>query len=354
MRILPFSIPSPDPIWQQFDLTAWLESTFGWALPFQLRITTYAICILIGIIAATIWTNRRLTRRGAEPWILIDVLIWAVPLGLVGARLYHVFTHPGDYFFPGADPWEIVRIWNGGNAIFGSLIGGAVGAWIGCRITGLRFWTFADALAPAMLLAQALGRLGNWFNHELYGAPTDLPWGLEIEASNPAFPIGLPEGTLFHPTFLYEIIWNVIGIAVLLLLERRHRWARRSVAGVTLPFAIAEPQPRLQWGKVWALYLIWYGIGRAWLESIRVDPSEVFLGIRVNVWGAIAAIVLGIVLFWVQSRRHPGAEPSPYVPGRERAPDGAVDFETYSEHDEDEDGTSGKDAARQPVTTKAG
>ena len=343
MSVLPLSIPSPDPSWQFFDLSAWLESAFGWALPFSFRIHAYAICILLGIIVAVIWTNRRLTRRGAEPWVLIDVVIWAVPLGLVGARLYHVFTHPSDYFYEGANIWNpmqpgsIWAIWEGGNAIFGALIGGAVGAWIGCRLSGLRFWTFADALAPGMLAAQALGRLGNWFNHELYGQPTDLPWGLEIEASNPAFPIGLPEGTLFHPTFLYEIIWNVIGIAVILYLERA-----RPSTGIGIN---RTEVPRLQWGKVWALYLIWYGLGRSWLESIRVDPSEVFLGIRVNVWGALAAIALGVVLFIVQSRRHPGAEPSPYVSGREWNGNGAVDSETYSDSD-DEDGAPGNDAAR--------
>ena len=169
-----------------------------------------------------------------------------------------------------------------------------------------------------MLLAQASGRLGNWFNHELFGQPTDLPWGLEIEADNPAFPVGLPEGTLFHPTFLYEMVWNLVGVVVLLALERKWHVVKRTILGVTLPFfPVGDANPRLQWGKVWALYLIWYGVGRTCFESIRVDPSEVFLGIRTNVWGAFAAIAVGIVLFLVQARRHPGEEPSPYLPGRE-------------------------------------
>jgi len=269
-----------------------------------LNVHSYALAILVGIIAAVLLTNARLVRRGGEPWMLIDVVIWAVPFGLIGARIYHVLTHPSDYFFPGADLWKTLYIWEGGVAIFGALIGGAVGAWIGCRFAGIRFWSFADALAPGMLLAQAFGRLGNWFNHELFGLPTDLPWGLEIESSNPAFPVGLADGTLFHPTFLYEIIWNLLGVAALLLLERRFR---------------------LQWGKLWAVYMIWYGAGRIVFEPIRLDPSEIYFGLRVNVWGAIVVVLLGVILFLVQRRRHPGAEPGLYLPGREWVADSAVD-----------------------------
>src|SRR5699024_6272199 len=155
------------------------------------EIRTYALCILAGIVIAAIWTSRRLTKRGAEPGVLLDVLLWAVPIGIVGARFYHVFTHPQDYFYPGANLLNTLYLWEGGNAIFGSLLGGAVGAFIGCRISGLRFLSFADALAPALLFAQAVGRLGNWVNNELFGLPTDLPWGLQISSNNPAFPAGL-------------------------------------------------------------------------------------------------------------------------------------------------------------------
>ncbi|WP_411700930.1 prolipoprotein diacylglyceryl transferase [Conyzicola sp.] len=282
---------------------------------FDLNIRAYAICILIGIIAAGILTNYRLTRRGAEPGVVLDIIIWAVPLGIVGARVFHVLTHPDDYFFDGANPWAVLFVWEGGIAIFGSLIGGAIGAWIGCRFSGIRFWTFADAVAPALLLAQALGRLGNWFNHELFGQPTDLPWGLEIESTNPAYPAGLPEGTLFHPTFLYEIIWNLVGFALILIIERKMR---------------------LQWGKVLGLYLVWYGLGRSVFESIRIDPSEVFFGLRSNVWAAILAVILGIVIIVVQNRRHPGLEPSPYVAGREwvKPGTGVESNDTYSDIDE--------------------
>jgi prolipoprotein diacylglyceryl transferase len=268
-----------------------------------LRIHIYALCIITGIIIAVLLTNRRLTKRGAEPWVVIDIALLAVPLAIIAARIYHVVTHWDFYFGEGANPLSALYIWEGGIAIYGALIGGAVGAWLGCRWTGIRFWTFADALAPGLLLAQAIGRFGNWFNQELFGLPTDVPWGLEIDYPNPAWPIGLPEGTLFHPTFLYEVLWNGLGVVVLLWVGARFR---------------------LQWGRLFALYLIWYSAGRIVWESIRIDPSDIFFGIRTNVWAAIAGVVLGLVIFFVQKRRHPGYEPSPYVPGREWTPEGAV------------------------------
>ena len=303
------SIPSPE--WSYFDLGIF-------------RIHAYAICILVGIFAATALTSRRLTKRGGEPGVVLDIILWAVPLGIVGARIFHVLTHPNDYFGAGKNLWEVFAVWNGGIAIFGALLGGAVGAYIGCRLSGIRFWSFADALAPGLLLAQAFGRLGNWFNSELFGLPTTLPWGQDISPDNPAYPVGLPEGTLFHPTFLYEIIWNLVGLALILIVERKLR---------------------LQWGKVLGLYLVWYGLGRTVFESIRIDPSEIFLGLRINVWAAIAAIVLGIVIIAVQSRRHPGLEPSAYVSGREWvAPGTGVESDdTYSDFDE-----PGNDAASTP------
>ncbi|MFF2390279.1 prolipoprotein diacylglyceryl transferase [Agromyces sp. NPDC058104] len=318
--IAPLSIPSPDYEWQ-----AWEINLFG----LQLNINTYALCILVGIILAVVITSRRLTKRGAEPGIVLDIALWAVPLGIIGARLYHVLTHPDDYFYEGANVWNpfqpgaVWNIWEGGNAIYGALIGGAIGVLIGCRFTGIRFLSFADALAPGLLVAQAIGRLGNWFNHELFGAPTDLPWGLEIEVDNAAWPQGLAEGTLFHPTFLYELVWNLAGAALIVLLERRIN---------------------LRWGKAFAVYLIWYGLGRSFFESIRVDPSEMFLGIRVNVWASFAAVVLGIVILLVQRRRHTGTEPSPYVPGREwKGPDAEVDSdEIESDSDSLDDGVEGE------------
>ena len=273
------SIPSPSI--QYFDLG-------------PLRIHIYALCILLGIALATWITDARLSKRGAERGVVLDIILWAVPLGIIGARFYHVFTHPTDYFYEGADLMKVFYIWEGGNAIFGSLLGGAVGAWIGCKQTGIRFWSFADALAPAMLIAQATGRLGNYFNHELFGQPTTLPWGLEIESTNPAFPAGLPEGTLFHPMFLYEILWNLLGAFVIIVLERKLY---------------------LRWGKAFGVYLIWYGIGRSIFETYRLDSSETFLSIRTNVWAALLAIVVGVLIILIQNRRHPGKELSVYVEG---------------------------------------
>lgn len=254
----------------------------------------YALCILSGIVLATIITDSRLVRRGAERWVTLDIILWAIPLGILAARLYHVFTHPADYFYAGANLWKVFAIWEGGNAIFGALIGGAVGALIGCRMTGIRFWSFADALAPAMLVAQATGRLGNYFNQELFGDPTTLPWGLEIEYPNAAWPMGVEAGTLFHPMFLYELLWNLVGVLVIISLEKVFY---------------------LRWGKAFGVYLIWYGIGRSFFEAMRLDPSEEIFGIRTNIWAAWIAIAIGIVIFFVQSRRHPGREQSVYRQG---------------------------------------
>lgn len=299
--ILPLSIPSPEVSY--WEIPAF--NVFGLEIG-PLTIHFYALWIILGIVLAGVWTSRRLTKRGAERGVVFDFVVWSVLLGIIGARLYHVVTHWGDYFVPGKAWWNpfeqdaIWNIWDGGIAIFGALLGGALGVLVASRLTGVRFLSFADALVPGLLLAQAFGRLGNYFNHELFGGPTTLPWGLEIESTNGAFPIGLPEGTLFHPTFLYEIVWNLLGIVILLAIERR--W-------------------QFRWGRFFALYLVWYGIGRALIESMRVDPSLVFLGMRTNVLAAILAAVLGLIIFYVQGRRHVGLENSVYLPGRHNPTD---------------------------------
>ncbi|MEU2202091.1 prolipoprotein diacylglyceryl transferase [Isoptericola sp. NPDC019482] len=291
------SIPSPDPAWAVFELG-----------PFSLHV--YALCLLAGIVLATWITHRRLVARGAEPEATLDIVMWAVPLGIVVARIYHVLTHLGDYS-DGTGTWgywEWVRIWDGGIAIYGALIGGALGVWIGCRRAGLRFWSFADALAPGMLAAQAVGRLGNYMNQELYGAPTTLPWGLEIDGAV----AGYPDATLFHPLFLYEMLWNLLGVAVLLLVER----AVRQRAEVRAD-AVGEPGYGLRWGRLFALYLVWYGLGRSWLEALRIDPtSNEWLGIPANIWTSFVAVALGVALFVVRGRQHPEPETSVYLPGR--------------------------------------
>ncbi len=245
----------------------------------------YALFIIIGIVVATWLTSRRLSAREIERGVAVDIALWAVPVGIVGGRFYHVFTHPGDYFYPQADLWRVFYIWEGGLALFGSIMFGAVGAYIGCRRAGIPFTSFADAVVPGLLVAQAIGRLGNYFNQELFGSPTTLPWGLRIDASNPAFPAGLPSDTLFHPLFLYEMLWNLSGAALILLIERR---------------------TPLRWGKALGLYLTIYGTGRAWFESFRIDPTELLLfGIKINLLIAAMVAVVGILIIVVQSRRHP-------------------------------------------------
>ena len=263
-----------------------------------LRIHFYALFILAGIILALVLTESRLRSRGAESGIALDISLWAIPLGILGGRFFHVVTHPNDYFFPGADLLAVFRIWEGGLAIYGALMFGALGAAIGARAAGIKFTSYLDAVAPGVLLAQAVGRWGNYFNNELFGTPTDLPWGLQIDSSNPAYPAGLPEGVLFHPTFLYESIWSLAGVALLLAADQRFN---------------------LRWGKMMGLYLVYYSVGRVWIEAIRIDPSEIFLGLRINIWSAIAGIAIGIAIIVIQSRRHPGLEDTVYKPGRQPA-----------------------------------
>ena len=340
--MVPLSIPSPPSAWSIFYLGSWIHSWLPiWPEAWILPVHTYALCILAGIIAALIITNARLTRRGGEPWIIVDISLWAIALGIIVARLWHVVTHVADFFGPGKNSWNpfqpgaIWNIWEGGDAIFGALLGGALGIWIGSRIAGMRFLSVADALAPGLLVAQAMGRLGNYFNQELFGLPTDGWWGLQIDRPNLAIPVGMPADTLFQPTFLYEMIWNLSGVVIILLIENRVSLVANS-RGMKVPhFARRDAW---QWGKVLGLYLIWYGAGRSWFESIRLDPSQTYFGIRSNVWGALFALVLGIVIIIVQTRRHPGIEPSVYRPGKQWTPAAEVDSEdTYSDLDDPAD-----------------
>jgi prolipoprotein diacylglyceryl transferase len=275
------SIPSPD--------VSYIE--LG-----PLRIHFYALFILTGIILALLLTESRLKTRGVEAGVALDVSFWAIPFGILGGRFFHVITHPNDYFYQGADLLAPFRIWEGGLAIYGALLFGALGAYIGSRKSGIKFTSYLDAVAPGILLAQAIGRWGNYFNNELFGLPTDLPWGLEISSSNPAYPAGLPDGVLFHPTFLYESIWSLIGVALLLAADKKFN---------------------LRWGRMIGLYFIYYSIGRVWVEAIRIDPSEIVLGLRINIWSAILGIVVGLAIMILSYRRHTGLEVTAYLDGRE-------------------------------------
>ena len=256
----PASIPSP--------------SRNAWHLgPFSLR--AYALCILAGVFIAVWWTSRRYRARGGDGDTVLDVAVLSVPVGILGARLYHVITSPDAYFGPGGDPVRIVQIWRGGLGIWGGVAAGlAAAAWL-MRRRGLRLAPLTDAVAPALLVAQAVGRVGNWFNQELFGAPTALPWGLEIDDAH--LPAGCAPGTLFHPTFLYEALWNLAGAALLVLLERRLRRRDGTTGG------------RLIWA-----YLMVYTAGRAWIEYLRVDEAAVVLGLRLNAWTARLVVRVGL------------------------------------------------------------
>ena len=262
-----------------------------------LTIHLYALCILVGIVVAFFIGSSRFSKRGGDSGALLDVVLWAVPFGIIGGRLFHVATHLGDYLGVYSTVQEtlfhIVAVWEGGLAIYGAIILGLFGAWIGSKRAGVRFVSVLDALAPGILIAQGIGRWGNYFNQELFGQATDLPWGLLIEKNNnPAFPQEFPAGTLFHPAFLYEFTWDILGGLLII-------WLSKKLA--------------LQWGKVFALYLIVYSVGRFFIESIRLDPSEVFFGYRTNQWSAIVGIILGAAIWYTQSRRHTGVEQSVYL-----------------------------------------
>jgi prolipoprotein diacylglyceryl transferase len=255
--------------------------------PFPLR--AYALTIIAGVVIAVWLGERRWVARGGKPGQVGDIAIWAVPFGLVGGRLYHVITDWQLYFAEGRDPITALYVWRGGLGIWGAIGLGALGAYIGARRAGVKFLPLADALAPGIVIAQALGRWGNWFNQELFGRPTDLPWGLEIAPENR--PSGYVNDPTFHPTFLYEFVWN-LGVAGLVI------WADRRF--------------RLGYGRAFALYVMGYTAGRAWIEALRIDDVQMndVLGLRLNVWTSIALFTAALAYFLWSRRRHPGREES--------------------------------------------
>jgi len=263
-------------------------ATAVWQLgPIPLR--AYAICIVLGIVVACAVTEVRLRRRGAQPGATLDIAVWAVPFGIVGARVYHVISSPQAYFGSDGDPVSALFIWQGGISIWGAIFGGALGAWLATRQMGIPLTVVADALAPGLPLAQAVGRFGNWFNNEVYGGPTALPWGLEIhrmDSANPGTALRDLEGNpvrepgLYHPTFAYEALWNV-GVAALVLLADR-RW-------------------KLGRGRAFALYVMGYTVGRFWIEMMRTDTANQILGVRLNVWTS-ALVFLGALVYFLRVR----------------------------------------------------
>jgi prolipoprotein diacylglyceryl transferase len=242
----------------------------------------YAFCIIVGVFVAVWLGNRRWIARGGRAGTVADIAVWAVPFGLVGGRLYHVVTDYELYFGEGRDWVDAFKIWEGGLGIWGAIALGALGAWIGCRRRGIPMPAYADAVAPGIALAQAIGRWGNWFNQELYGRSTDLPWALEITSSAD----GRVPGT-YHPTFLYESLWCV-GVALLVV------WADRR-------FGLGR-------GRAFALYVAAYCAGRFWIEYMRVDDAHHILGLRLNNWTAMLVFVLAVVYIVVSARKRPGRE----------------------------------------------
>ena len=249
----------------------------------------YALSIILGIVAAIWIGEKRWVARGGRAGEVSDVAIWAVPFGVIGGRIYHVITDNHLYFGSGANPVEALYIWRGGLGVWGAIAFGAVGVLIACRRHGIKMLPMSDALAPGVLVAQAIGRWGNWFNQELFGKPTDLPWGLEID---PAYrPPGYEDFATFHPTYLYEFVWNLLAFAVIIWLDRRYR---------------------LGGGRVLALYVMGYTLGRGWIEMLRIDTVQMdnVLGLRLNVWTSIVLFVArrGVLRLGRQARHHPRGE----------------------------------------------
>jgi len=249
-------------------------STGVWYIgPLPLR--GYALSIIAGVIAAVIIGERRWVARGGTRGAVADLAGVAVPFGLVGARLYHVVTSPAQYL---DSPIEALYIWKGGLGIPGGVLGGVLAGLVFCRRRGISAGALADSIAPAVPIAQAIGRLGNWFNQELFGRPTTLPWGLEIDPDNAD---AVPGAEAYHPTFAYEALWN-LGVAGVVIWADR-RW-------------------RLGHGRAFALYLALYALGRAWIEALRIDDAQEFFGLRLNDYVAFVVFV-GATIYFVARRR---------------------------------------------------
>lgn len=290
MRLtLPATIPSP--------------SQGVWHLG-PLPVRAYAMCILVGIVVAVVIAGRRWRGRGGPEGAVLDISSWAVPFGIVGARIYHVATSWQPYFGPDGHPLDALKIWNGGLGIWGAVAGGALGAYIACRRLGVSFLMFADAAAPGVAVAQAAGRVGNYFNNEIYGDRTSLPWGLRVHEWDPArgqavtdaagHPVLLPGA--YHPTFLYEALWCLLVAGVVVLLDRRFRLDR---------------------GRTFALYVLLYTAGRFWIETLRTDSANLILGHRLNEWTSILVFLGALVGFLLATRaarrrsHHVNSSPEP-------------------------------------------
>jgi prolipoprotein diacylglyceryl transferase len=271
-----------------------------------LPVRAYALCIIAGILVAIWLSTRRWRERGGNPDHVWDVAAWAIVLGILGGRIYHVITDPELYFESGRHPIDAVKIWDGGLGIWGAIALGTAGAWIGCRRRHIKLAVFADAAVPGVVFAQGIGRWGNWFNNELYGGPTSLPWKLQIHCLD--ITVGhasVCPGTnstvlgYFQPTFLYESLWDIALGFALLLIDRRLRLGR---------------------GNVMALYVMGYTAGRAWIEALRIDHANHFLGLRLNDWTSLVVFLGGLAWFLRHGGFRAQREESPYY-----GPDGGGD-----------------------------
>lgn len=293
-------------------------------------IRAYALCIIIGIVVALLLGDRRWRARGGEPGVIYDIALWAVPFGLIGGRLYHLMTDWRTYFGEGGVGWEATpRIWDGGLGIWGAVALGGVGAWIGCRRHGISLPAFGDAVAPGIVLAQAIGRIGNYFNQELYGRETTLPWGLEIfwredaaGVRDPHLLDGVSTGELYkivQPTFLYELLWNLVVFLVLIYADRRFRMGH---------------------GRLFALYVAGYCIGRFGIELLRDDAATHIAGIRVNSFTSTFVFIGAVVyiLLATKGREDPEAIRRAWQPEETADQDAAVEAEPEVEpHEEPEE-----------------
>ena len=245
----------------------------------------YALCIIAGISVA-IWLGRkRYVANGGLADDVSEAAIWAVPFGIIGGRIYHVISSPQQYFGSGGNPVDALRIWQGGLGIWGAISMGAFGAFLYFRThkTTLNFSHFLDALAPGVVIAQAIGRVGNWFNQELFGKPTSLPWGLEIDLRNR--PTGFENYLTFHPTFMYEAIWCLLVAYILIKLP------------IFFKRIVKNP------GDVFALYVCGYTLGRLWIEALRIDDANYVLGLRLNIWVSFIVIASSVVYLIRSNRR---------------------------------------------------
>ncbi|ATG52181.1 prolipoprotein diacylglyceryl transferase [Brachybacterium vulturis] len=247
-----------------------------------LTIHFYALCILSGIAVAMWWATKRWERRGGDGDTFFDIIFVAIIAGIVGSRIWHVLTSPAPFFGPDGDPLAVLYIWQGGLAIYGGVAGGALAVWLMARHKGVSFTALADTVAPTLLIAQILGRFGNWFNQELYGPALDAWWAWDITCVTNGQPIGGCVPGTYHPTFLYEQLWMLAGLAVLLLLSRRHHWAG---------------------GRIFWAYVAIYSTGRALVDAIRTEPVLMIGPLRIHTLVAIVMALVGIAMFIVLTRR---------------------------------------------------